>query len=550
MRHRALSLLLLVMVGATIAGCTFARDDEPLVVTATLSIPLITPATATPEAPTLAAVVSTDSPTPAPTATFEASPSPAPSTPTPDLPPSATPTAVPTRTVLRPPTVLPLDDGSGQFVPDTGNNPAAFQPVPGLEALPETLYFLSEQAGQAQVWRLPYGLGFPDQLSLSFTGVSAFDVAPDGKLAYLAPDGSMVIDGLPFLPPNTADGRLPHVTALAWSPAGDWLAYVLSTPDVDGSRAAGQGVDGVWIRNAEGQTVLLSASDYTPGEGYRHFTGPIEWRPGGSEFLVRLDLEGGSAYGRVDIASGALTPVWNAAALPPGSFETAHWSINGNAIITSGAPEALRVEPDTLGVQTLVPADRSLWIEDAQQFANGTLTFVGALRSEAGPAGPKRLYLLSPRADSPQAVTGELTTEGTVDFLWDDFGEQVLIVTYAAPDDLMGDAALRRIDGTLYDLGPLTGPVGAPKWGPHVKSGDTARVQATQGESLNLRAQPGGQILAQLANGARVTVLGGPRQFEGLRWWQVRTADGIAGWAAESVTGSDGRRQWTLLPTG
>ena len=141
--------------------------------------------------------------------------------------------------------------------------------------------------------------------------------------------------------------------------------------------------------------------------------------------------------------------------------------------------EALRVEPDTLGVQTLVPADRSLWIEDAQQFANGTLTFVGALRSEAGPAGPKRLYLLSPRADSPQAVTGELTTEGTVDFLWDDFGEQVLIVTYAAPDDLMGDAALRRIDGTLYDLGPLTGPLFPAEPFRHVPSPHPTRPATT-----------------------------------------------------------------------
>lgn len=551
MRHRSLSLLLLGVLGAVLAGCTFTRGEEPIVVTATLSVPLTLPATVTPESATLAAVVSTDVPTPAPTATDEEpSPSPAPPTETPALTSSDTPTPAPTRTVLRPPTVLPLDDGSGRLVPDTGTNQTVFRPIPDLEALPETLYFLSEQAGMAQVWRLPYGLGYPEQLSLSFTAVTAFDVAPDGKLAYLTADGGMVIDGLPFLPPNTADGRLPHVTALAWSPAGDWLAYVLSTPAVDGSRAAGQDVDGVWIRNVAGQAVRLGASSYDPGEGYRHFTGPIEWRPGGAEFLVRLDLEAGSAYGRVDIESGALTPVWDESALAPGTFETAHWSVNGNAIITSGAREALRIEPGTLGAQPLVAEDSDLWIEDARQFANGTLTFLGSATGDSGPAGPRRLYLLPPGADRPQAVSGALSAEGAVGFLWDNFGEQVLIVTYDAPGDLMGTATLLGPDGTQHDLSPLTGPVGAPKWGPHVKPGDSARVQATQGESLNVRAQPGGQILVQLANGARVTILGGPRQYEGVRWWQVRTPDGIAGWTAESVTNASGRRQWTLLPSG
>ena len=550
-------LLLLFVFGAALAGCTLSRREETIIVTATLSGPLVIPVTDTPAAPTLAAVVSTDSPTPppdaltlAPTATDEPSPAPAFSTDTPVLTPSATPTPAPTRTVLRPPTVLPLDDGSGRAVPDTGNSPAMFRPVPEVEALPETLYFLSEQAGLAQVWRLRYGLSYPDQLSLSPAGVAAFDVAPDGKLAYITPNGEMVIDGLPFLPPNASDGSLPRVTALAWSPSGDWLAYVLSTPGADSPQAAGQGIDGVWIRNREGQTVLLAASDYTPGESFRRFTGPIDWHPGGQEFLIKYEREGGSAYSRINIVTAALAPVWNASTLPPGSFETARWSVNGNAIITSGAHEALRVEPATLGIQTLVSADENLWIEDAQQFANGTVTFVGAPRSGTGSSGPWRLYLYPPGAASPQALTDDLTTEGTVEFLWDDFGEQALIVTYAAPGALMGTAILRDSNGALHNLTPLTGPVGAPQWGPHVKPGDWVRVRATQGESLNLRSDPAGQILVQLANGARLTVLGGPRLFDGLRWWRVRTTDGIAGWAAESIPDSGGRRQWTLLPDG
>ena len=99
-------------------------------------------------------------------------------------------------------------------------------------------------------------------------------------------DGSMVIDGLPFLPPNTADGRCARDRA--GLVAGGRLARVCAVYARRGrltGRRAGRG----WRLDPqrEGQTVLLSASDYTPGEGYRHFTGPIEWRPGGSEFLVR-----------------------------------------------------------------------------------------------------------------------------------------------------------------------------------------------------------------------------------------------------------------------
>jgi hypothetical protein len=82
------------------------------------------------------------------------------------------------------------------------------------------------------------------------------------------------------------------------------------------------------------------------------------------------------------------------------------------------------------------------------------------------------------------------------------------------------------------------------------KAGDNARVQTLEGEALNLRAEPAGQVVTGLGNGWRLRVLGGPRWADGSRWWHVQTTDGITGWAIESITGATGLRQWTLVPVG
>ncbi|MBN1562357.1 MAG: hypothetical protein JXA10_00845 [Anaerolineae bacterium] len=113
------------------------------------------------------------------------------------------PTAIPpTRTHPGPPTVIPFDDGSGDLIPGTGGSTSTtFSPIPGLAALPHTLYYLSDAGSVNQVFRLQIGLPYPEQLTYSATGVWAFDVAPDGTLAYITGQGEMVIGGLPFLTP-------------------------------------------------------------------------------------------------------------------------------------------------------------------------------------------------------------------------------------------------------------------------------------------------------------------------------------------------------------
>ncbi len=81
-------------------------------------------------------------------------------------------------------------------------------------------------------------------------------------------------------------------------------------------------------------------------------------------------------------------------------------------------------------------------------------------------------------------------------------------------------------------------------------AGGLAVVHTTNGDQLNVRTGAGTnyQIVAKLGDGARVTLIEGPKTADGFRWWHVRTESGIAGWVVDSV--SDGQKQLqTLLPT-
>lgn len=79
--------------------------------------------------------------------------------------------------------------------------------------------------------------------------------------------------------------------------------------------------------------------------------------------------------------------------------------------------------------------------------------------------------------------------------------------------------------------------------------GGLAVVHTTDGDQLNVRTGAGTnyKIIAKLGDGARVTLIEGPRAADGFEWWHVRTDSGITGWVVDSV--SDGTKELqTLLP--
>jgi Tol biopolymer transport system component len=82
-----------------------------------------------------------------------------------------------------------------------------------------------------------------------------------------------------------------------------------------------------------------------------------------------------------------------------------------------------------------------------------------------------------------------------------------------------------------------------------IQVGGKAVVAVTDGDPLRLRSEPGlgGTIIATMVNGTIVTVLGGPQEADGLRFWQIQVdATGQIGWAVDSVV-EDGEVIVTLV---
>ncbi len=70
--------------------------------------------------------------------------------------------------------------------------------------------------------------------------------------------------------------------------------------------------------------------------------------------------------------------------------------------------------------------------------------------------------------------------------------------------------------------------------------GQPARVVAPDGLNMRDQASSSGQLLLLLPSNQRVTVVEGPTEAEGFRWWKVDDGGGNVGWVAES----DGETEW------
>lgn len=560
MPHRpmiALLLLALTVLACTLSPNTDSGGDPPQIVTATLSdsartlveMPaalvltepieptLAAPPTATDVPPATATDLPTDTPPPSRTPTI-----PAPPTFTP--PPTIPPTPVPTRTIPGPPTQMPLDDGSGNTIFGTGSttNSADANPIPTVNALPRTLYYLSDVGDQAQVFRLRIGLNHPDQLTFSPYGVAEFSVAPDGTVAYVDGTGNLIVGGIPVPPYANPDGTTSPVYAPVWSPAGDWLAYIVSASLSSAAIPTTGPQDGLYIRNREGQDRLLRSSNFGD-TGPLTLYWPYGWRPDGSEVLFNITSIDHFSVGRITITGGAISEFLTGELVTPWE---ARWSADGSAIIASMEDRIVRVDPNLLTITDLLdPAAGIADVSDAQQWADGTLTFLGHT-----PDGTLQLYIQQP-GSTPQAVTETLDMGSEAEYLWNSGSEPPVIVTYPPVESTFGTAYLRTLDGVLIDLTPLTGPVAAPQWGPIFQVRDWARVNTTAGDTLNVREYPAlnARVVTGLRDGARVGIVSGPREAEGFRWWQVRTPDGVVGWAVEWVLDERGQTLRTLAPT-
>jgi hypothetical protein len=84
--------------------------------------------------------------------------------------------------------------------------------------------------------------------------------------------------------------------------------------------------------------------------------------------------------------------------------------------------------------------------------------------------------------------------------------------------------------GALVECPPFAPP-------PRLTVGQQARVTFTDGTNLNVRVQPAGNLLTQIAEGSIVNVFGGPVCAEGYLYWNIQVADDLSGWSAEGGNG-------------
>lgn len=69
--------------------------------------------------------------------------------------------------------------------------------------------------------------------------------------------------------------------------------------------------------------------------------------------------------------------------------------------------------------------------------------------------------------------------------------------------------------------------------------GDVVRIFTTEGDALNMRSAPGTgfSVVTRLPANTSVTLIEGPVDADGFRWWRVRTASGVEGWVVEAADG-------------
>jgi WD40 repeat protein len=113
-------------------------------------------------------------------------------------------------------------------------------------------------------------------------------------------------------------------------------------------------------------------------------------------------------------------------------------------------------------------------------------------------------------------------------------------------------AELDEICAGTISLGDLTGEGVQTEGEPlltDLSVNGVAQVNTTDNDTLNLRAAPAteAESLAELADGAQVTLLEGPLSSGGFVWWRVSTEDGLEGWVVQSVPDENVQ---TLVPEG
>ena len=171
-----------------------------------------------------------------------------------------------------------------------------------------------------------------------------------------------------------------------------------------------------------------------------------------------------------------------------------------------------------------------------QSATYGTGWAAGEFLSEVGagttppPADGFGIGAVVATVDTLRLRTGAGTGSGTVTTL-----PAGAVLTITSGPTSQGGYTWYGVSSSDYGSGYCAGEflVAAGSSGNVLEVGGSARV--VDG-SLNLRAVPGtgSPVVAVLAEGTRLDLLGGPQNASGYTWWRVRTTGGTTGWCVQT----------------
>lgn len=365
-----------------------------------------------------------------------------------------------------------------------------------------------------------------------------------------------------------------YVSAVAWSPDGRYLAFIVA-----GRKVA---KDGVWFfQPGQFPPIQLMVDCPTPGFiGCNITSNPtnpdlwqsviLRWSPQSDAILVNFQLpgEGRDAIGVIPLsfnerARDVRPPIFR--------YDFGTWSADGNRILVSGHGEDGHVfvgwiNRDGSFSELVYDAEANgLWMGFANPSRSGAIYALGAPGDRGGPREPLRIYnmsgvaLTNPIGEGyPQRV--EWSPDGSAVFVQSN-GRQYIANINGDVREITGQVAGTRavnwVDGGLppgesppaNDGSTGIVPVGTTAVpsqpvlplgvveGSQYQPGQQLRVYSTE---LNIRTGPGvAYPFARnfLETGEYVAILAGPVDADGVTWWQVQTADGIVGWIAGEING-------------
>ena len=223
-----------------------------------------------------------------------------------------------------------LFDGDGQVVAGADGNPIELTVDIEVLAsnqglLPKPLYFLSEQSGSAQLWRMESDARTTTQVTNETQPVVFFDVSPTGKLAYVSQNQVTIAESDGSNRQMVANlGSDTRLFNLAWSSDGNHLAYALN------------GIHVYDIGSGEDRLLIEDMATGMPGLIYYS---PLKWSPDGSKLMTHAHLWEGAEIHLISISDGAVL-----AKLP---FVTASWNRGSQSVYLASStfPGMIGMEP-------------------------------------------------------------------------------------------------------------------------------------------------------------------------------------------------------------